>query len=188
MKLVIIGSSTGGTAALVKLLNNVSLSCAVIIVQHMPEFINEMLRRSIEKSSGMPCRLPEELELIKEGTIYLAPSKVHLEVTPSLQITMSKTHSVNYVCPAVDITFLSLKPKANLELTGIILTGMGCDGAAGIKYLKSIGGKVLVQSPDNCVVDGMPMAALNTGVVDFQGDLPDIRQYLTEQFGSGPKP
>lgn len=185
MKLVIIGSSTGGTSALVELLKNVSLSCAVIIVQHMPRYINEMLRRSIEKSSGMPCRLPTELELIKEGTIYLAPSGVHLEITPSLQFTMTKTHSVNYVCPAVDVTFLSLKSKLNIDLTGIILTGMGCDGAAGVKFLKSIGGKVLVQSPENCVVNGMPVAALRTGVVDFEGALPDIRQYLIEQFGPG---
>lgn len=182
--LVVIGSSTGGLAALTELLKSIRLSrCAVVIVQHMPEFINESLRASIQQNSGMPCCLPLHGEKIKVGTVYLARYGTHLEIEGHFQTRMILNDPVNFVCPAVDVTMRSLVATTGIPLMGVVLTGMGKDGAAGIRHMKSIGAFTVVQTPQTCVVAGMVAAAIATGSVDAVMDLAMIRQELITRFG-----
>jgi two-component system chemotaxis response regulator CheB len=180
--IVIIGCSTGGPEALRKLLPDIQLSAAVIVVQHMPAFINESLRKTIEKISGMPCVIPKPFELIKQGVIYLAASDSHLKIFENRTMNLSKEPPVNFVCPSVDVTMLSLKKDTGTKIAGVILTGMGKDGAAGIKHMKEIGGLTMAQTPATCSVDGMPFQAIETGAVDQILNLDKIREKLIAEF------
>ena len=183
--LIIIGSSTGGPDALRTVLANINLAAAVIVVQHMPAFINESLRQTIERISGMPCILPESMERINSGTIYLAPSDVHLKLQGNRVVHLEPGPNVNYVCPAADVTMQSLKKDVHhMRLAGVVLTGMGKDGANGISHIKSLGGLTIAQAPKTCSVDAMPTYAIETGNVDHVLKLDQIRLKLINEFSA----
>lgn len=131
----------------------------------------------------MVVKLAEDGEIIRDGIIYIAPSEVHLELKNNRNIHLFKDGKVNFVCPAIDVAMNSLVPSGNDRIIGVILTGMGKDGAQGLLHIKNIGGLTIAQDEDSSIVYGMPKAAYETGGVDLVLSPELIRQKLIQIVG-----
>ena len=108
---------------------------------------------------------------------------MHLKIVNNVQIKLEKSKDVNYVCPSIDVAMESLKKDNAKKFLGVILTGMGKDGAQGLSYIKKIGGTTFSQDQDSCVIYGMPQAAYKTGDVDFVLTPEEIRDRLIKMIG-----
>ncbi len=159
------------------------LNACLILVQHMPRFINHSVRDTIQRGTTMTVKLAENGEMIRDGVIYIAPSEQHLELKNNRMIHLINGEKVNFVCPAIDVTMNSLKPPGNDRIIGVILTGMGKDGAQGLLHIKNIGGLTIAQDEDSSIVYGMPKAAYETGCVDLILSPEKIRQTLIQSVG-----
>jgi two-component system chemotaxis response regulator CheB len=166
--IVIIGVSTGGPLTLKALFSEIPpLNASFVIVLHITPEMDYRIAQGINASASMPVALARDGEYLKHGNIYLAPGGFHLKLDGNHRIALCEGARVNYVQPSVDVAMLSLTRPASGELIGIILTGMGKDGAEGLRHIKMIGGTTMAQDQDSCVIYGMPKAALETGAVDY---------------------
>ena len=166
--LIIIGSSTGGPKTLKKIFSDMpTINASIIVIQHMPKFINETLRESIDKCTSMNVKIAQNDEIIEQGTIYFAPSGLHLKLINNQKIVLYLGEKVNFVRPSIDVTMQSLQPNPQSEIIGVILTGMGKDGAQGIMHIKKIGGITIAQDEESSVIYGMPKVAYDTGAIDL---------------------
>ncbi len=165
---VLIGASTGGTRILPELIAPLSRHPAsIVIVQHMPRYINASVARTLARHAACPVSLVQDGERLEPGHIYLAPSEVHCTLINNRTFHLAPGAPVNYVCPAIDVTMQSIRPpEAGRSLFGILLTGMGRDGAAGLAHLKRLGGLTVAQNQASCAVYGMPAEAVKLGCVD----------------------
>jgi two-component system chemotaxis response regulator CheB len=183
MKLIIIGSSTGGPRVLFDLFDNLPVMRAVIIiVQHMPASTTGRMAKRLSQLTSNEVVIPDNGTRIKPGNIYIAPGDLHLILNNYEVIQLTDTEKVNFVRPSIDVTMLALKPDLKYELVGVVLTGMGFDGAEGLAHMKDIGGITIVQDPATCTIKSMPEAALKTEKVDFVMIPENIRKYLID-FG-----
>lgn len=184
--IIVIGASTGGPETLRKLLTNLPvLDAGILIVQHMPIYVNESVREEIGSEASMEIRLAKDGDRLQNGLIYLAPSLVHMELVSNLEIKLVEGEKVNFVRPAIDVTMKSLKPSPSINFIGVVLTGMGEDGARGISHIKKeLRGKTIAQDQSTCVIYGMPKAAAETGDVDFVLPLGKIPMKIVELVGS----
>lgn len=170
--LVLIGSSTGGPAALTKVLSDIkqSLPVPMLIVQHMPPVFTASLAAQLARSSGMDVReAADGLELVP-GRVILAMGGRHMTLTiQGNQKTMRLNDGpkVNECRPAVDVLFMSVAAAFQGSILSVILTGMGRDGANGVDALKRLGNTYCIsQEKDSCVVYGMPRAVDEAGLAD----------------------
>ncbi len=183
--IVVIGISTGGPKILRKLFDNMPLlNGSIVLVQHMPKFVNESVRKTLDSLTEMDVRIACNGESLGTGTVYIAPSEVHLELKHNQQIRLVNGPKVCYVRPSVDVTMKSVIRKSGDNITGIIMTGMGKDGAEGISHIKSIGGATFAQDEKTSVIWGMPKAAFDTGHVDYVLSSEGIRKKLIYMLGS----
>ena len=167
MKIIIIGSSTGGPRTLFEIFTNIpKINASIIIVQHMPFSTTIRLAKRLSQHCDLRVIVPESGNLLEPCNLYIAPGDFHLSVLNNERLLLDSSEKINFVRPSIDVTMLSLKAKPDDHLTGIILSGMGCDGAEGMAYIKRIGGQTIVQNPDTCVIKSMPEAAIKTGRVD----------------------
>lgn len=170
LNLVIIGASTGGTRILPVILRRLKqLRACVIIVQHMPEFINASFANSLAMNCVMPVRLARDSDRLQNGTVLIVPGAWHCSLSRNnTAVHLWQGEKVNFVCPSIDVTMLSILPlRPHGMLMGIILTGMGRDGANGIVHVKKLGGMTIAQEKNSCAVYGMPNEAVKTGCVDL---------------------
>jgi two-component system chemotaxis response regulator CheB len=182
--IVIIGSSGGGPRILKELFSGLpKLNGAIILIQHMPRFLNESIRQNLEEWSNMNVKIAQDNEQIENGTIYIAPSERHLELINNRQIRLFFGNKVHFVCPSIDVALKSLKWEFGIRHIGIILSGLGMDGAEGISYLKKIGGVTIAQSEETCAIYGMPKEAIETGNVELILTPDEIRDWLIELVG-----
>jgi two-component system chemotaxis response regulator CheB len=138
-----------------------------VIVQHMPRFINASLARTLSRVAWTPVRIIAEGDRLEEGAVFLAPSEVHCTLVNNRAFRLAAGPPVNYVCPSIDVTMLSLvPPAAGHALIGVILTGMGKDGARGLAHMKKLGAVTIAQNEATCAVFGMPAEAIKLGCVD----------------------
>ena len=159
------------------------LNCTIILIQHMPKFINESLRESLDEVCGQTVRIAGQGEILKHGEMFIAPSEFHLRLINNQKIELFRGDKRNYVCPSVDITLLSVEKRPSDRIMGIILTGMGRDGAAGIVHLKEIGGVTIAQDEKSSVIFGMPKEAIATGQIDWVLNPDQIRNRMIADFG-----
>ncbi|MBN1941679.1 MAG: chemotaxis protein CheB [Phycisphaerae bacterium] len=184
MNIIVIGASTGGPKALRSLFEFLPrLDAAIVLVQHMPRFLNESFRRVLAERTLMDVSLAEPGQMLEHGVVFVAPSEFHLVLNDNRRIDLVRGVKVNYVCSSVDVTMLSLRPRGEDSFLGIILTGMAADGADGIRHIKNLGGLTFVQNQMTAAVYDMPHSALLTGAVDFEGSPKAIRERLVEKFG-----
>lgn len=184
MNIIMIGASTGGPRALRSLFEFLPrLDAAVVLVQHMPRFLNESLRRSLAEQTLMDVRIARQGDELESGTVYVAPSEFHLVLANNRRIELVRGVKVNYVCPSVDVAMLSLRPNGEDSFLGVILTGMAADGTEGVRHIKNLGGLVFVQNQKTAAVYDMPRSAQAAGVVDFEGSPRAIREKLVETLG-----
>ncbi|MBR2214275.1 MAG: chemotaxis response regulator protein-glutamate methylesterase [Selenomonadaceae bacterium] len=177
-KLVAIGTSTGGPQALQNVITRLpgDLPCGVVIVQHMPAGFTKALAERLDSISAIAVKEAEHNDIIKPGQVYLAPGNFHMriDITGDVKkILLSQDPPVGNHRPAVDVMFDSVAPLGR-KLVAVIMTGMGCDGCAGMKKIKQQGGYSIAQDEDTCVVYGMPKAVVDAGLADEVKPVQDI--------------
>jgi two-component system chemotaxis response regulator CheB len=165
--IIIIGASTGGPKTLDKIFTGLpALDAAVLIVQHIAPPIDAMMAKRLNTRTAMDVCLPERGDLLRRGRIYVAPSRIHLKLVSNGRIDLSENGKVSCCRPCIDVAMGSVAEQPG-RVVGVILTGMGYDGAEGIAHLKSIGGVTIAQDEETSTIYGMPRAARETGKVDF---------------------
>jgi len=166
-----IGASTGGVEALVTVLSGFPADCpATVITQHMPASFTASFAARLDRLCAPTVSEAREGDLLKPGHIYLAPGGVaHLELSsgPSPRCRLVASDPVNGHRPSVDVMFESVA-RLKRPMTGVILTGMGKDGARGLMAMRQAGARTLGQDEATCVVYGMPRAAYELGAVERQ--------------------
>ena len=179
---VMIGVSTGGPITLKRLFAELPpLDAAFVIVLHIPPGMDYKIARGLDAVASMPVALAENGEYLRKGCIYLAPGGFHLRLEGNSRIILEEGARVNFVQPSADVALKSLlKPLKRGRIIGVILTGMGKDGAEGIRHVKEIGGTTIAQDQKSSAIYGMPKAAVDTGAVDFVFPPPKIGKKLIE--------
>jgi two-component system chemotaxis response regulator CheB len=185
MKIIVIGSSTGGPYILEQIFSKFPLIPAVIIiVQHLPISFTQTFCIQIRALTKMNVVVPTPGYVLHEGEILIAPAGVHMILEKNRFIAFEDGEKVHGVKPAVDKTMISLRQRGDDHLAGVVLTGMGQDGAAGIVHIRNLGGYTLVQDPDTAPIKSMPQSAIDTGKVQDILAPPKITQALI-RFGTG---
>lgn len=184
-KVILIGSSTGGTTALRKLLDDVDDSFPPILVaQHMPENFTALFAGRLNAELNTKVIEVKDKQLLENGIVYIAPGNFHLEVQKinnELYTKITQTDKVNGHRPSVDVLFNSVvNCGMGKQSLAIILTGMGNDGAKGLLNLKNNGCLTIGQNKETCVVYGMPKVAFEIGAVMFQLPLEQITDKVKE--------
>jgi two-component system chemotaxis response regulator CheB len=181
-RLVVIACSTGGPAALVQLLPSLSLEQAgsLLIVQHMSAGFTEALATQLSTHTEIPIREASGGEELTPGSAWVARGGCHLLVERSGRLALSDAAPVHGVRPAADVTLKSAAQVFGARTIGVVLTGMGRDGALGLAAVKSAGGRTLAQDQASSTVYGMPRAAVELGVVDEVVSLPGVGRAITK--------
>lgn len=169
-KPVVIGSSTGGTQALEQVLTALPADApGIAITQHMPEKFTAMYAERLNGVCAINVREARDGDRLERGVALIAPGGKHLELRKAAGQYYAKVFDgppVNRHKPSVDVLFKSAAACAGRDILGIILTGMGDDGARGMKTLHDGGAKTIAQNEETCVVFGMPMEAIKLKAVD----------------------
>lgn len=180
--LVVIGSSTGGPRALNTVMSSlpIGLHAKVLLVQHMPEGFTRSLAERLNRNSAFSVREAQGGEVLQAGVAYLAPGGKHLKLERGGKIALSDDPPVHGVRPSVDVALLSIAQNYQGPLVVAILTGMGSDGAVGLRALAAKGAYTIAEDESTCVVFGMPRAAIQTGAVKRVAPLHQIAEAITE--------
>ncbi|AIJ09741.1 MULTISPECIES: protein-glutamate methylesterase/protein-glutamine glutaminase [Edwardsiella] len=187
-KLIAIGASTGGTEAIRHVLQPLPpTSPALLITQHMPPGFTRSFAERLNKLCQITVKEAEDGERILPGHAYIAPGAHHLELARSGANYIVRLHQgppVNRHRPSVEVLFDSVARCAGRNAVGVILTGMGNDGAAGMLRLHQAGAYTIAQNEASCVVFGMPREAIQMGGVDEVVDLSQISQRMLAQVSA----
>jgi two-component system chemotaxis response regulator CheB len=167
-KIVAIGASTGGTRALAEILPRLpaALPAPVVVVQHMPAGFTTSLAERLNGSSRLRIDEAAQGDFLRPGEVKIAPGDRHLVVTPERRVRLTQDPPQWGVRPSVDRMMTSAAEVYGAGAVGILLTGMGHDGALGMKAIKERGGTTIVQNQETCTVFGMPQAAIKAQCVD----------------------
>lgn len=181
IRLIAIGASTGGTIALAKVLKDFNRNMpGTVIVQHMPPGFTRMFAERLNDKCCVVVKEAEDGDVIQTGRVYIAAGDTHVRIIKKMKDYIIKTekftgdNKVNGHCPSVDVLFNSVAKEVGPKAIGIILTGMGKDGAAGLKMMRDCGAKTIAQDEATCVVYGMPKVAYALDAVDYQLPLNEI--------------
>ena len=158
-----LAASTGGPQAVTAVLRDLGgVSGPVLVVQHLhPDFITRF-REWMERDSPLPVELARDGALLEAGRVYLAPANLHLKLGPGLTAVLDANPATLHR-PSADILFESLAEQAGRRAVGVLLTGMGEDGAAGLMAIRRAGGRTIAQDQGSSAVYGMPRAASRLG-------------------------
>lgn len=182
-KLVAIGSSTGGTEALSEVLSHLQAPMPpVLVVQHISPTFSKLFAERLNNECPLPVKEAENGEVAKENTIYIAPGDKHMSVTGSINsitISCKAGERIHGVTTSADVLFESVAKLIGNRAVGVILTGMGVDGAAKLLEMRKAGARTLGQDEASCVVYGMPKAAFNMGAVERQVSLQNMAREIT---------
>jgi len=169
-RLIAIGASTGGTQALQTVLLGLPAEMPpIVVVQHMPPAFTLPFANRLNGICALTIKEAEHGERLRPGHVYIAPGDYHLALEREaghLCCRLLATERVNRHRPAVDVLFHSIAQLSAKRTVGVILTGMGADGAQGMLAMKQAGAYNLAQDEDSCVVFGMPKEAVRAGAVD----------------------
>jgi two-component system chemotaxis response regulator CheB len=177
-KMVVIGASTGGTNALKQVITTLpSVFPPIIVVQHMPPVFTDLYAKRLNLESKLNVVEAKNGQIIEMNNVYIAPGGFQMEVNKSRKgyyLSIFEGENVNGHKPSVDVMFNSVCKNVKDSVIGIILTGMGKDGAKGLLSLREKGARTIGQDKESCVVYGMPRVAFEIGAVEFQKTLSDI--------------
>jgi two-component system chemotaxis response regulator CheB len=174
---VVMGASTGGPATVMRLAPGFTrdFPAAVFLVQHMPASFTTQYAAQLAEFTSIRVKEAEANEAVQPGTLYICPGAQHLRVTPAGRIQLDAASGrINGYLPNIDITMETVAAYAGAMSIGVILTGMGSDGANGAKAIKSAGGMVLAQDEATSVIFGMPAEAIKLAAVDHVLAIDDI--------------
>lgn len=177
--IVAIGASTGGTEAIASVIKEFGPDIpGVVIVQHMPAGFTEMYAKRLDDECRVHVKEAKTGDMVLPGQVLLAPGgDAHMQLVRmngGYQVICKKGPKVNGHCPSVDVLFHSVAEVAGSRALGIILTGMGGDGAKGLLAMRQAGARTVGQDESTCIVYGMPKVAYELGAVEYQEKLADI--------------
>lgn len=189
-RIIFIGASTGGTEAIKQvLLGMPQNSPPILIVQHMPEMFTGAFARRLDGLCALRVKEAENGEAVLPGTAYIAPGHSHLLIRRApgggFQCELSRADPVNRHRPSVDVLFSSAAEFAGAAAVGVLLTGMGKDGARGLLEMRRAGALTIAQDAGSCVVYGMPREAAVIGAACEIVPLNDIAQHVLRQAMPG---
>lgn len=181
-KVVAIGASTGGTEAILQILKMLPREMpGIVIVQHMPPVFTGMYAERLNNLCLLEVKEAQNGDKVYPGRALVAPGEYHMTLKRTGDIYMvecSQGEKVNGHCPSVDVLFNSVADCAGRNAVGIILTGMGNDGAKGLLSMRKAGARTIGQDEESCVVYGMPKVAFDIGAVEKQLPAEGIPQVL----------
>jgi two-component system chemotaxis response regulator CheB len=190
-RLIVVGVSTGGPQALAQVLPSFpsDLSVPVLIVQHMPPLFTQALAESLQRKCALKIKEAEHGEHARPGMVYIAPGGRHMKIQSlpggAMRIEISDDRQENHCRPSVDYLFRSVALQAPGSAIGVVLTGMGNDGAQGLRLLKRSGCATIAQDEASSVVYGMPREAVAAGAVDDVLPLESIAGHILHLLGQG---
>jgi two-component system, chemotaxis family, protein-glutamate methylesterase/glutaminase len=182
--LVAIGASTGGTEAIRRLLDQVPADFPpVAIVQHMPEGFTYSFAGRLNESSKMTITEAVDGDVLTPGKGVLARGNAQMVVQAGggkIRVAYAGTEPVNRHCPSVDVLFDSVARSIGKQAIGVLLTGMGADGARGLLNMRNAGAITIAQNKESCVVYGMPKVAVDLGAVQYQCPPADVSRTIIQ--------
>lgn len=183
-----IGTSTGGPRALQSLVPQLptNINAAIVIVQHMPPKFTKSLSDRLNSTSNIGVKEAEEGDILKRGWAYIAPGDYHMTIVQekgNLVVRLNQKPPIMGLRPTVDILMESVSKIENYSKLGVILTGMGSDGAEGITNMKSSGAFTISQDEETSVVYGMPKTAMATNCIDKVLPLNKIANEIISKVG-----
>lgn len=185
-RVVALGCSTGGTQALEFVLRQLPRDCAgIVIVQHMPEKFTADFARRLDSLCQIEVREARHLDRVHTGLALIAPGGLHMQLKRNgahYQVEVLDGPPVNRHKPSVDVLFRSVARQAGANTLGIIMTGMGDDGARGLLAMRDSGAQTVAQDEASCVVFGMPKEAIRMGAAQTIEPLSRV-PLLIQQFG-----
>jgi two-component system chemotaxis response regulator CheB len=185
-KIIVLGASTGGTEAIRSFLKKLPEKMpGIAIVQHMPEGFTNSFANSLNNICNLEVKEAENGDKLYQGRVLIAPGNHHMllkRIGKEYFVEVKEGPLVNRHRPSVDVLFRSAARYAGNNATGILLTGMGNDGAKGLLELKDMGAKTIAQNEETSVVYGMPKEAAKLGAADYILGLPEIAPFLVKLF------
>ena len=179
-KFIAIGASTGGTEAIRRVLTKLpETSPGVVVVQHMPAQFTASFAQRLDGLCRIRVKEAEDGDTVQNGLALIAPGNFHMLMRRSgarYYVRVKNGPMIHHQRPAVDVLFTSTATYAGSNALGVILTGMGADGAAGIRAMKEAGSFNIAQDEASCVVYGMPKEAVKTGCIDLSLNIDDIAE------------
>lgn len=185
-KIIAIGASTGGTEATLKILRELPKEIpGILVTQHMPPGFTKMYADRLNKICKIEVKEAVDGDRVENGLALIAPGDKHMKLkrdSKGYYVSCSHGEKVSGHCPSVDVLFNSVAEIAGNNSVGIILTGMGKDGAQGLMNMKKTGAYTIGQDEKSCVVYGMPMVAYNIGAVQVQTSIDSIADVLIKHL------
>lgn len=179
-EVVVMGGSTGSIDVLLRVLPKLPmpLSFALIIVLHRKNTADSTLANLLSLKTSHPLREVDDKDVVKPGTIYLAPADYHLLIERTKVFALDDSEKVNYSRPSIDVTFESAADVYGPSLIGILLSGANADGSLGLTAIKRAGGLLVAQQPETAQVGFMPQQAILNSSVDYILDIPQLIDFL----------
>jgi two-component system chemotaxis response regulator CheB len=181
-KIIAIGASTGGTEAIYNILKQLpSHAPGILIVQHIPPMFSKMFAERLNSQTQFMVKEAQTGDYVERGKVLIAPGDQHMRIKKigdRYKVEVFYDEKVNGHCPSVDILFESIAKEAGRSAIGIILTGMGYDGAKGLLAMKRKGARTIGQDEKTSVVYGMPKVAYDIGAVEKQTALDMIPDFI----------
>lgn len=188
-KIIAIGASTGGTEAIYNVLKCLPESVpGIVIVQHIPPVFSRMFAERLNNSTQLQVKEAQTGDYVEKGCVLIAPGDQHMRIKRSgnkYRVECFKGDKLNGHCPSVDALFESVAKEVGNKAIGIILTGMGYDGAMGLLAMRRKGARTIGQDERSSVVYGMPKVAFNMGAVEKQVSLDKIPKLIYSLLGGG---
>jgi two-component system chemotaxis response regulator CheB len=192
-RIIVIGISTGGPNALQFVLSQIpaDFQSSIVVVQHMPEGFTEMFAKRLDECCALEVQEARSGDLLLAGRVLICPGNRHIMVRRmprGSMVILSDGPPVNGHRPSADVLFHSVAQEFGLTVVGVLMTGMGDDGAEGLGAIKAAGGMTIAQSEDTCVVSGMPRAAILKGYANKIIPLDGVAAYLVSNYGAERSP
>lgn len=180
--IIAIGASTGGTEAIYRILAALPPTMpGIVIVQHIPPVFSRLFAERLNEQTALKVKEATTGDILTRGSVLIAPGDRHMtvkKVQGNYRVECREGAKVNGHCPSVDVLFESVAQQAGNEAIGILLTGMGYDGAKGLLSIRRRGGRTIGQDESSSVVYGMPQVAKNIGAVEIQASLDAVPHRL----------
>jgi two-component system chemotaxis response regulator CheB len=191
-RVVLIGASTGGVEALRTVLPRLPADMPpLVVVQHIPPYFSRVMAEHLDRVAAVEVREAVDGDVLRPGLCLIAPGDFHVLLKRQggqYRLKLSQTPPVNHCRPSVDVLFRSAAEQAGAQAVGVLLTGMGADGARGMQLLRAAGARTIAQSEDSCVVFGMPQAAIAAGAVERIVPLTRIAEAVLDALRKEPAP
>ena len=186
--IIALGASTGGTEATLEVIKRLPADTpGIVIVQHMPPGFTKMYAERLDRICAMSVKEAENGDVVEQGRVLIAPGDKQMRVVKTgtrYTVSCQAGPKVSGHCPSVDVLFQSMAQSVRCRMVGIILTGMGSDGANGLLEMRKRGAYTIGQDKESCVVYGMPMVANKIGAVAQQASCENIASVLIRHLNN----